>query len=346
MNSQKFLDGIETLSKDIGSDPYSIQGAGGNVSLKIGNILWVKASGKWLSAAKTENIFVPVDYQALVSSSNKSAETTLTDFQLGQQLLRPSIETWLHAMLPQKVIIHTHSLCAIAFSVEKGGRERLSKVLKNFSWAWVPYIMPGRHLAEEIYQKFSSAQKKPNVFILENHGLVVAGGTLTQTKILLDDVEQALLRDFRKPSKKAFDLRKIQISENWEIPNCNTVQSLAHDPNSFEVAQAGILYPDHVVFLGVECPIVKHSESTEDASHRILQQTGCCPSYLIIPNKGVLVKRHITPGQVAMIECLANLLLTLNPKKQIKYLSQSEVAELTNWEAERYRIMLDSSVKQ
>ena len=54
---------ISKLSKKIGDDIDLIQGAGGNVSEKIGDDLWVKASGCWLSDALKENIFISVNYK-------------------------------------------------------------------------------------------------------------------------------------------------------------------------------------------------------------------------------------------------------------------------------------------
>jgi rhamnose utilization protein RhaD (predicted bifunctional aldolase and dehydrogenase) len=44
------LQELVRLSARLGADPRLIQGAGGNTSIKTGNTLWVKASGKWLAA--------------------------------------------------------------------------------------------------------------------------------------------------------------------------------------------------------------------------------------------------------------------------------------------------------
>jgi len=41
-------------SKEIGMDPSMVQAAGGNTSLKQGNTMWVKASGKWLLDAQSD----------------------------------------------------------------------------------------------------------------------------------------------------------------------------------------------------------------------------------------------------------------------------------------------------
>ena len=42
-----------------GANPLLVQGAGGNVSWKEEDTLWVKASGTWLSDASAEDIFLP-----------------------------------------------------------------------------------------------------------------------------------------------------------------------------------------------------------------------------------------------------------------------------------------------
>ena len=49
---------LSNLSEDIGKNLNLIQGAGGNSSVKIDEVLWVKASGYWLSDANKKNIFV------------------------------------------------------------------------------------------------------------------------------------------------------------------------------------------------------------------------------------------------------------------------------------------------
>ena len=52
---------IKSYCAQIGSDPLLVQGAGGNVSWKDGNTLWIKGSGSWLSDALDDEIFIPVD---------------------------------------------------------------------------------------------------------------------------------------------------------------------------------------------------------------------------------------------------------------------------------------------
>ncbi len=53
---------VKAFCAQIGADPLLVQGPGGNVSWKDGDVLWVKASGAWLAhAAGKDEIFIPVD---------------------------------------------------------------------------------------------------------------------------------------------------------------------------------------------------------------------------------------------------------------------------------------------
>ena len=55
------LQQLKEVSARVGRDMTLVQGAGGNTSVKEGDVLWVKASGAWLSEADKRDIFVPVD---------------------------------------------------------------------------------------------------------------------------------------------------------------------------------------------------------------------------------------------------------------------------------------------
>jgi hypothetical protein len=52
------------MSARVGRNMLLVQGAGGNSSIKDGDVLWVKASGTWLADADAKDIFVPVSLGA------------------------------------------------------------------------------------------------------------------------------------------------------------------------------------------------------------------------------------------------------------------------------------------
>ena len=129
---QDFLD----ISKRIGADPLYIQGAGGNTSIKISdNLMWVKASGKWLMNADREDVFVAVDPARV----NRNIADGLADptegasLPLGPEGLRPSIETTLHSLMPHRVVFHTHSINTIAHAVQHNVKNVLSARLEGLA---------------------------------------------------------------------------------------------------------------------------------------------------------------------------------------------------------------------
>ena len=103
---------LRSMSQRLGSDLTLVQGSGGNTSVKDGNVLWVKASGTWLINAEEQDILVPVDLphvnEILASGGSDFNEATLGG------TLRPSIETSLHCQLNHRIVIHVHSVNAIA----------------------------------------------------------------------------------------------------------------------------------------------------------------------------------------------------------------------------------------
>ena len=57
-NINSSIEKLKDLSVNIGLNNRFIQVSGGNTSFKIGNKIWVKASGKQLKDANDEDIFV------------------------------------------------------------------------------------------------------------------------------------------------------------------------------------------------------------------------------------------------------------------------------------------------
>ena len=118
---------VEAYCARIGSDPMMVQGAGGNVSWKDGDVLWVKASGTWLKDALKQDIFVPVDLRSLnvgFENNNFSVQPQV----VGQTSLRPSIETLLHGLMPHPMVVHLHALLNLDLIAEEDHQLQLTTV--------------------------------------------------------------------------------------------------------------------------------------------------------------------------------------------------------------------------
>jgi rhamnose utilization protein RhaD (predicted bifunctional aldolase and dehydrogenase) len=259
---------LKKLSTRVGADPLLVQAAGGNTSLKQDGVMWIKASGTWLRNAVARDIFVRVNCEALLAAlaKNDPACGACSDFvleDLNATGLRPSIETTVHALMPQRVVVHVHCVNTIAWAIRSDAEQRLAGKLKDFNWAFIPYARPGLPLANAI-----SARLKPgiDVLILGNHGLVVAAETVAEAETLLDRVVKTLA----KPARAAVppDLAALYLlckDTNYEPAESNETNALATDTLALERGKNAAFYPDHVVFLGVG--VQRKSKAAQCSSH-------------------------------------------------------------------------------
>jgi len=343
--SKHDLGNLCRLSRQIGSDPLQVQGAGGNTSIKIDDTLWIKASGTWLQNAEAEKLFVPVALTALLQSiddKDPAAEKS-TDFvlsELNPDNLRPSIETTVHAVIPQRVVIHSHCVDTIAVAVQEDAEQILTDILKDYRWLWVPYFRPGLPLSRYIEQH---RQADTDVVILGNHGLVIAADTIAEAENLMQSVRSEI-RQIARPQNQVVSksLSDFCNGSGYVPANDSIAHSIAFDSVSINIAAAGSLYPDHVIFLGDGTAVAGENESLNDAVNRITDDTGSAPMSLVIPDKGVLMKADANPGQHAMARCIADVTARLPETASIRYLDDQNVYELLNWEAEHYRQKLNT----
>lgn len=330
---------LRTLSARIGADPLLTQGAGGNTSLKTDGVLWIKASGTWLAHALERDIMVPVEIAPLVaavSSVDPAAERAeqFTIPPLNPSGLRPSIETTVHALMPQRVVVHVHCVNTIALAVRTDCETELAARLQGLNWALVPYARPGLPLALAIAEH---ATGRPDVLVLANHGLVVAAETVAAAETLLGDVTQRLAAEPRSaPPPDMGRLRALAAASPrhaYRLPASEAAHAVATDPASVEIAARGSLYPDHVIFLGEGSVIAQPSEDMASVVGRV----GAPPVSIIVPGIGVLMREDATPSADAMARCFADVATRIPPAAPVRVLTREEHLQLTDWDAEKYR---------
>jgi len=161
------------------SDELVLHG-GGNTSVKsvINNeeILYVKGSGWDLVSIKEEG-FAPVKMSILLEMA---ACKVLSDVDmvarqkaamLDKNAPNPSVEAILHALIPFKVVDHTHADAVVTLSNSVNGEALIAEVFSDF--LIVPYVMPGFILARKIYEmtRGDFDWQKCKGIILHNHGI-------------------------------------------------------------------------------------------------------------------------------------------------------------------------------
>ena len=323
------------VSARIGGDIDLVQGAGGNSSVKVGEVLWVKASGTWLAAAREQPIFLPLDLGVIHRGVAAGADDPIAPALLGGApagSLRPSIETSLHALLPHRLVLHVHSVNLIAWAVRADGYAELDRRLAGLNWAWVPYVRPGLPLTRALAAILRD--ERPDVLVLQNHGLVVGADDAAAAATLLAEVERRVAVTPRPTPPVDPTWLRRRRPPGYRLPRDETCHAIATDPESLRMAAGGSLYPDHVVFLGAHATLI---DADGAADYR---GAGDGPPWLLVRGSGVLLHETLPAGGEEMVRCLARVLPRIDPAARLVYLSPAQVSELLDWDAEKYRRQL------
>jgi rhamnose utilization protein RhaD (predicted bifunctional aldolase and dehydrogenase) len=328
------------LSARLGADASLVQGPGGNTSLKRDGVMWIKASGAWLSQARERPIIVPVRLGPLLAAldGNDPACETAAGFvipELNPQGLRPSIETTMHAALPHRVVLHVHCVETIAWAVQADAQARLAPRLDGLGWALVPYVRPGLPLTQ-LMRTLVCADT--TVVVLANHGLVVGGDTVAAATAALSEVVSRLKRAVRPaPRPDLAALEQQSADYGYRLPNLPAVHAIATDRQSLEIAQRGSLYPDHIVFLGRAVFALEAHESLGDGLQRARREGRGEPALVLVPGRGALIRAAAPPAAEAIAGCLGDVLQRLRADEPIRVLAAGEEDAIVNWDAELYR---------
>jgi rhamnose utilization protein RhaD (predicted bifunctional aldolase and dehydrogenase) len=338
------LDCLLGLSGRIGRDPLLVQASSGNASLKLGETLWIKASGKWLEAADREPILVPVDLQACLDCLRLGRGLPAAGECGAEQKLRPSIETFMHAILPQPVVIHVHSVNTIAWAVRQDAPRQLTEKLDGLHWKWIPYIPSGRPLALEI-QRAQASAPETNVFVLGNHGLVVCGEDCASAEAMLLEVERRVAKKPRLAPKPEFRiLESVRRLSNWRMPEAEGLHSLGTDTVSRRIAKRGVLYPCQGIFLGRTLPVLPCSEPLFTVKSRADEMEASSP-FLIVEGSGVLISDKITTAECAMLSGFAEVVRRIELAAPIRYLTDGEVNSVLGEDGYHYRMSAANTVR-
>jgi rhamnose utilization protein RhaD (predicted bifunctional aldolase and dehydrogenase)/NAD(P)-dependent dehydrogenase (short-subunit alcohol dehydrogenase family) len=167
----------------LGGDPRLVLHGGGNTSVKLRlpdlmgrevDVLCVKGSGADMA------VIEPAGLPAvrLVELRMLLARDAMTDEEMVRaqraNLLdplapNPSVETLLHAFIPQRFVDHTHATAVLSLIDQPEGEARAAD-LYDGHMAIVPYIMPGFGLAKGAARVFAAAPGAIGL-ILHKHGI-------------------------------------------------------------------------------------------------------------------------------------------------------------------------------
>lgn len=313
------LDELRSYAVEVGGDRRLVQGAGGNFSVKSGEVLWIKASGTRLSEALDREVFVPMrlaETRAAVLDTENLAP--FIDAERAEAGLRPSIETSLHALLPHRVVLHVHSTGAIAAGLGEGLADALAALPDWFACTVVPYAKPGVRLARAVFDRVGrDVGDAPLALLLVNHGLVVAADDVATARRIVEAVQGSCAEG--PPPVDAAAASGTTAEGGW---------TLLHPAGTVSEYQAallrlGPLTPDQAVFMG-PAPFTTRAEP-DGAAIAAIDADG---SVWLRSSAGA-DEAEITTSAVDVVRLLRGASITP--------LDRREVNELVNWEAEQWR---------
>lgn len=293
-----------------------VQGAGGNLSGKDGDLVWVKASGTRLVEAQDRPIFVGVDGPRARGDVLRLEDLRHLVVELAdERASRPSIETALHVLLPHRYVFHVHSVGAVAAAAQRDPEAVLDRLRDVAAVGWVPYAKPGIALARAVLGALeSSGNASETVFLLGNHGLLTAAADADRARELIDESE-AVLRADVAPAP----------ADGGADGDAPTVLAPAGsvDDSGARFLTGGVLTPDEAVFLGAR-PFADAADGDGSA--------------LITPDGGVLVREDLSADAREIARSFVTVAAHADPDAPVRYLNDSEVADLVDWEAEKWRV--------
>ena len=279
----------------LGSDPELVLHGGGNTSVKstfidlFGNkedVLHVKGSGWDLGTIEPEG-HPAVKLKPLLKLRDLKKLTDEDMVAIQRQNLinpnspNPSVETLLHAFIPEKFIDHTHSISILAIANQPNAIEICEEIFGD-RLGIVPYVMPGFNLAisainnyELTLKKLSLKNKKIEGLILLNHGIFTFGSTAKESyERMIKIVNEAnifLKRKVNLNIDRNIDIRKINDPQIKLIPylrgilgrksyeyggrknlifsirNNENINELLRNKNIKDLIKRGVATPDHVI---------------------------------------------------------------------------------------------------
>jgi rhamnose utilization protein RhaD (predicted bifunctional aldolase and dehydrogenase) len=355
------------ISRFYGKNPSFLLASGGNTSLKDDGYLYVKASGFKLSSIgedgfikldrNTLNTIWEKEYPADVDLREKQALRDLMGSRVKGETKRPSVETLLHAVLPQKYVVHTHPAMVNGLTCSKGGR-RMAEQLFNSRCMWINSINPGYILAKLIKTRLAEREKKcktlPDIIFLENHGMFIGAETVED----IGTVHNFVIVTLKKYIIRAPDFSSIRINnikrekayrclKNYPafkdlyitFENNREISSAVKDGASFEKVHSSYT-PEHIVYAGPEMLFVKDLSDIEQDIDKYKKRNDCYPKVIAVKMTGVFaIGDGKNTSHMTMLFFLDALKIAVYTESfgGYKFMDIEQIDFIKNWEVEKFR---------
>ncbi len=365
-------------SRLLGCDDSLVLHGGGNTSVKIDNILWVKGSG-WDLGSIEAGGFAPVKMEVLLDIASKEmiSDSELVRLQkegmIDKTAPAPSIEAVVHAIIPYRFVDHTHADAVVTISNTPNGKE-LIKEIYGEKVVVVDYVMPGFILSKAMQKELDGKNwGEIEGIILLNHGI-----------FSFDEDAEASYQKMLSLVKKASDyldknadiassVEKSDISEETKealktsisvLRGCDVIiatidttsaKKLAHLETLEETLSSGLLTPEHVIRTKPKAAIIEEDKEEEsvkryadwyksyftkynDGSKTMLDPA---PRWGVVKGKGVFVCAKDEKEAKILSDIVSHTIDAMLKALMLggwKSLSEADIFAMEYWELEQAKL--------
>ena len=342
------------LSKFVGERYDLTQAGGGNISFKMLNIMFIKASGCSLSELEINRNYVGVNYKEIndkmkelykIKSNDKNERENISEKIVNNSKIflkqnKPSIETTLHTIL-KKYTLHLHPIQFNMISGLKNCYDILNNIFNNSEFCFINYFTPGIELALEILNKY----KDENIIFLKNHGVIFTSNDIEELYKLVEYVTNLLEIYLKK--ENIFDKYKLvnNISSKFnKLFKKDYITYLSQDfflvnllLNNHSI-NSKTFFPDKLVYCHIDIIKINNINELQKNLNFFLLKYNSEPKIIIIDKNIYIISKNIKKCR-EIEEVFKSHVLCINNYKNddLDYLDEQEINYLLNWDAEKFR---------
>jgi len=367
-----------SLSHKYGADSDYVLAGGGNTSWKSDELMAVKASGTELGSI-TKDGFVTLSMEKLRTiratqypdNREEREERALEDLmnsRLPGQKGRPSVESLLHAIIPDKYVVHTHPALVNGLTCSRDGQKMAEKLFPD-NCIWIPLVDPGYILAKTIDNEMSRWMnshdgKLPDYIFLANHGVFLWGADSEEVDRKYKSLFTTLKSVCSNSNAVTIDKQEIvssgllqSIGElagsngNAIFTTGNEIRSALESRKTIENLQQS-LSPDHIVYMGhtpLVCDNLPEDKLLEQIKKEYIQfsdRWGKEPKSVLILGKGFISignsKKGSETARLLMLDAIRVIRISASFGGP-KFMSVEKVNFINTWEVEKYRAKLSDN---
>ena len=357
------LAALAAMSNKYGANPEYVLAGGGNTSFKSGELLWVKGSGTALATIKAED-FVVLErkllddmWTAVYPADEADREAAVLEDMMAARIKgenrRPSVETLLHNLFPQKYILHVHPAIVNGLTCAKDGAAAMKRLFPQA--VWVDACKPGYILALEC-KKMMDAYRQENgrdcdLLFLQNHGIFLAADTVEALDVLAETVMNTLAAAVKRSpelEEVPFDLQKVVgispvlralYGENQPatVKFLTNKEILAYDPATKSLS------PDHIVYAKAKqlvIPADADGDRIKELFVAFTAENGYKPKIVFAEGLGMfscgMTMKEAVTAQTVMLDAI-KVVAYAESFGGVSPMPDFLIDFIVNWEVESYR---------